>query len=196
MSTETESRIDDDVGRAMFRWRDYTPIPLIVILLAIESPTVISATMGTLILVFGEMFRIYSVSFIGSISRTRKDHTGTALVDVGPFAWVRNPLYIGNFLIVFGLSVYAGSLWFTLLVVALFAFQYYHIVRYEEKVLHEKFGEEYARYTQRVPAWIPKKWPSLSELAWPETFTPAIKSERRTLTTLVALLTLLMLLAK
>ena len=180
-----------DWGLNLFKYRDYTPIPLIFLSFIVAKPNVISATLGTLLVIFGEFIRLYSVAFIGSISRTRKDSLGGKLVNTGPFKIVRNPLYVGNFFIVTGLSIYTSSASLVFLATALFCFQYYFIVQYEESLLEKKFGSEYAQYLQDVPAWIPSKLPKLEEFEWPDSFTGAIKSERRTLTAIFAMIFIL-----
>lgn len=179
------------IGEWFFRYRDYTPIPLIILLLIIGSPSVLSSTLGLLVIVFGELFRIYSVGFIGTVSRTRSDSTGQSLVVRGPFAYIRNPLYVGNFFISIGFAIFSASLTLIVLTALLFAVQYYFIVRYEESILIQKFGEDYEKYRRQVPAWFPSQLPDLSKLDWPKEFSTALKSERRTLTTIIALLALL-----
>ena len=99
------------IGEWFFKYRDYTPIPLIIALLFVNDPTVFSATIGLLAVVFGELFRIYTVAFIGTVSRTRSDSTGQKLVTNGPFGIVRNPLYVGNFFIVLGFALFACLLY-------------------------------------------------------------------------------------
>lgn len=186
---DKETRVE--LGEWFFKARDYTPIPLILLLLFFGEPTVKSATIGILLVVIGELSRIYSVGFIGSISRTRSQSTGQRLISDGPFAYVRNPLYVANFLITLGFTIFGGRLWLTALTVFLFAVQYFFIVAYEENLLVAKFGEEYEDYRMRVPRWIPERLPSLDQLIWPDTFSPALKSEKRTLTTIISLIFLL-----
>jgi protein-S-isoprenylcysteine O-methyltransferase Ste14 len=183
-----------EIGAKLFEWRDYTPIPLIILVLFTAEPNVLSATFGTLLAIFGELFRIYAVSFIGSVSRTRNTNTtGGNLITAGPFGWVRNPLYVGNFFIVIGLAVFAGLIWVMIVTAALFAFQYYCIVKYEEKLLLSRFGAEYEEFMQKVPAWIPKRVPQLEAWDWPVSFSPALKSERRTLAAIFLMLIALIL---
>lgn len=171
----------EGLGQKLFKLRDYTPIPLLLLLFIVEKPTIFSATVGSFLICFGELFRFYSVSFIGGISRTRSESLGEQLVTKGPFSWMRNPLYVGNFFITFGVSFFSGKLWYSILTVLLFCFQYYFIVEFEEKLLEKKFGETYREYKTRVPAWIPNQLPSLEDMEWPQSFSPAIKSEKRTL---------------
>lgn len=183
-----------EIGEKLFKWRDYTPIPLIVLVLFVAEPGPRSATIGTLLAVFGELIRIYSVAFIGSVSRTRNTATvGGGLISRGPFSYVRNPLYVGNFLITVGVATFSGVTWIVLLTIVLFAFQYYCIVKHEERLLIQKFGREYEEYMETVPAWIPARLPSLETLEWPETFSPALRSERRTLAAIGVMLLALML---
>lgn len=182
-------------GEKFFKMRDYTAIPLVVLLLLIARPTVVSATLGMLLIFLGELIRIYSVAFIGGVARSRSATMGEKLISEGPFALVRNPLYIGNFFLVLGFAIYGGKSWFVILSVILFSLQYRLIVDYEESLLEEKFGNDYLTYRNQVPAWVPKRAPSLSEWVWPQDFTDAIRSEKRTFTAIAAVLTLLLILS-
>jgi protein-S-isoprenylcysteine O-methyltransferase Ste14 len=185
-----------DIGEKLFEWRDYTPIPLIVLVLFTADPSVRSATLGTLLVVLGELIRVYSVAFIGMVSRTRNTGTaGASLITTGPFAHVRNPLYVGNFCITLGMAAYSGVTWLVLLTIVLFAFQYYCIVKHEERLLIARFGREYEDYMQRVPAWVPTRMPKLETLEWPESFSKALRSERRTLAAIALMLLALALLS-
>jgi len=185
-----------DIGEKLFEWRDYTPIPLIVLVLFTADPSVRSATAGTLLVVLGELIRVYSVAFIGMVSRTRNTGSaGAKLITTGPFAHVRNPLYVGNFCITLGMATYSGVTWLILLTLVLFSFQYYCIVKHEERLLVARFGREYEDYMQKVPAWVPTRVPKLASLEWPESFSEAIRSERRTLAAIALMLLALALLS-
>ncbi len=179
------------IGEWFFKSRDYTPIPLIILLLIFGEATALTATLGLLLITFGELFRIYSVAFIGTVSRTRSHSTGQRLITTGPFAYVRNPLYVGNFGITAGVAVFGGVTWIFVLTVLLFAIQYYYIVRFEEDLLLERFGEEYAEFMRTTPRWIPQHFPKLEAIEWPDNFSPSLKSEKRTLTTIFALVFLI-----
>ena len=73
------------IGEVLFRYRDYTPVPLVLLILICAKPSAFLATLGVLAVAAGELIRVYSVAFIGAISRTRKDHTGPRLITEGPF---------------------------------------------------------------------------------------------------------------
>jgi protein-S-isoprenylcysteine O-methyltransferase Ste14 len=185
-----------EIGEIFFKYRDYTPIPIIVLMLFIAEPSVLSATLGMVLITAGELFRIYSVAFIGTVSRTRSSSTGSLLIKEGPFSWMRNPLYVGNFAIVIGVATFSGIPWLVLLTLVAGIIQYFFVVHYEESLLVEKFGDEYNQYRQDVPAWLPSKVPNLADISWPDTFSPALKSEKRTLTTIFALIIFMLLIAK
>ncbi len=198
-STEPKAIVKSDdhetaieIGKLFFEWRDYTPIPLILLLIIFARPTAFSATLGLAAIVLGELIRIYSVAFIGSISRTRSDNLGAQLISSGPFAYVRNPLYVGNFFIATGVSVFGGLPWLAALTVLAFCVQYYYIVKYEENLLRQRFGTAYHEFCDRVPAWIPRKSIDLANFEWPDTFVPALKSEKRTLTAIAAVIIVLL----
>ena len=79
------------------------------------------------------------------------------VVAVGPYRWVRNPMYLAALLVVLGetwlflslpLLLYAGAL---AVLVALF------VIGYEEPTLRRRFGESYVQYRQTVPRWIPRR---------------------------------------
>lgn len=185
-----------DIGERLFSWRDYTPIVLIVILFLIAQPTVFSSTLGTLLLVVGEAIRLYSVAFIGPVSRTRSDSLGESLMTKGPYAVVRNPIYVGNFFITMGFAIFGGVVWFAVLTLLLFAFQYYCIVQYEEKLLTEKFGDEFRAYKEAVPAWFPRSWPRETIWVWPNPVSTVFRSEKRTFAAIFAVLILLIIRAR
>ncbi|MFQ5763619.1 MAG: methyltransferase family protein [Rhodospirillales bacterium] len=75
------------------------------------------------------------------------------LVTEGIFAHVRNPLYVGNILILAGLFIVANNPWGYLLGIGFFLVSYMSIVAAEETYLLEKFGAEYAAYCRSVPRW-------------------------------------------
>ncbi|MGQ9729746.1 MAG: methyltransferase family protein [Candidatus Zipacnadales bacterium] len=81
------------------------------------------------------------------------------LTMTGPYAYVRNPIYLANVLMACGLCIGCELLWMLPWVVVYCAVLYTIVVRYEETTLLEQYGEPYAAYLQRVPRWVPKlRW--------------------------------------
>jgi len=73
----------------------------------------------------------------------------------GVFNQVRHPIYLGSLLFYLGLIVLTFSIISFILWLGIIAF-YHFISRYEEKILLDKFVDEYARYMSEVPMWIPR----------------------------------------
>jgi protein-S-isoprenylcysteine O-methyltransferase Ste14 len=74
----------------------------------------------------------------------------------GPYRLVRNPLYIGNTLIIVGATVFSRLLWLAPLALIWCAIVYSLVVRYEEGFLAELYGEPYRQFLARVPRWLPR----------------------------------------
>lgn len=80
----------------------------------------------------------------------------TRVVAVGPYRWVRNPIYIAALLVVLGEAWLFLS--FPLLVYAGVMAVFFHlfVVGYEEPTLRRRFGSAYLEYQRMVPRWIPR----------------------------------------
>ncbi len=111
--------------------------------------------LGIAIIFIGFLIRLWSTKYIGRRTPSMKKK-GKTLVNMGPYAIVRNPLYIGNILIATGLSVLSKLIWFTPFVMLYFFALYHVVVLYEEKKLSERWEDEYLAYFNEVPRWIPK----------------------------------------
>ena len=76
------------------------------------------------------------------------------LVTSGPFSFTRNPIYLGNTMLMIGIGLIAGIVWFILLApIAAFATSKLAIER-EEQHLQTRFGKKYRDYRARVRRWI------------------------------------------
>ncbi|UCD85548.1 MAG: isoprenylcysteine carboxylmethyltransferase family protein, partial [Deltaproteobacteria bacterium] len=85
------------------------------------------------------------------------EETDTAhITSTGAFGYIRHPIYLGTILFYAGLVVTTLSLISFGLLVIMFIF-YDYIAKYEEKLLENKYGEEYLEYKKTVPRWIPGK---------------------------------------
>ncbi len=179
------------LGEWLFSQRSWTPVPFILFLavcpLGETRRDVITWVPGLFLLALGESLRVWAVAVVGKESRTRGSGVNR-LVTSGPYAFVRNPLYLGNFLLTLGATFVSELLWMVPVVVLLYAFQYTCIVRWEEHILSERFGAEYLAYCQRVPCWIPRLSHRAHTGPVPYQWRAALWSERSTLTTLTVLL--------
>lgn len=77
------------------------------------------------------------------------------LVVRGPYAIIRNPMYVGAALAMSGAALYYGSLWLLGYVGFFLAVTHLFIVTYEEPTLRETFGDAYAEYRAGVGRWWP-----------------------------------------
>ena len=146
------------LGEWLFRHRTALPLPIAAAILVLRTgeaaPSVPLVAAGVALTAAGELIRVWGVHHIGAISRTRSDRLGP-LVDTGPFALVRNPLYVGNILIWVGFALSARLVWLAPVVGVVLAVEYHAIVRWEEQLLTTRLGAAYSAYSARVPRWLP-----------------------------------------
>ena len=83
----------------------------------------------------------------------------TCLTITGPYAFTRNPLYLGSLVLAAGFAVAARSWWVAVAIVALFTAVYLPVVLAAERFLRERFPE-FAEYERRVPRFVPRWTPA------------------------------------
>ena len=132
----------------------------------------------------GESLRLWAVGHIGPASRTRDDGT-PRVVDAGPYGRLRNPLYVGNWLMWVGVGALSGLLWAGVWAIWM-AVQVHLIVLWEARNLTGGLGDAYAAYRERVPRWLPLGPGGAS--GW--NVRVALASERSTLVAVVVVLAL------
>lgn len=173
------------IGAVLFRYRGFLPVPFLAIpLLAPGRQTAGGWLLAALFIAVGEAIRIAGVAAAGTVTR-RRSRDVQRLVTYGAFGWMRNPLYVGNFLIWIGFVIGSGVLWFLPIAIVLFAIEYTFIVRYEEGVLESIFGAPYVEYKARTPRWFPR--PPTTAAAGPHDWGEALRSEVSTFAQYAAL---------
>ncbi len=81
---------------------------------------------------------------------------GRVLTQGGPYAFTRNPLYLGSFIMALGTIIAGHGYWWLLLaLVAFFAVYYYPVMKAEEQELLESHGDKFLEYSKRVPFFFP-----------------------------------------
>ena len=176
-----------------FKNRSYTPIPLAVLIIYFSQPVLPYVLYGLICLGIGEYIRFWAVRYAGGITRTT-NVGASALCSSGPFAYIRNPLYTGNFFIFSGVVLIAGApnIWAMLAVTWIFFLTQYSLIIYlEEETLVSLFGAEYETYRQHVPRLLPRfcAWTS-DDKRRPMTLMKTLKTEKRTLQNIVLILLL------
>ena len=187
-----------NISSLAFKYRSYTPIPFLILMLIFQQSTPLTLIIGFAVALIGELIRFWGVSWAGSETRTTGGVGGTFLIISGPFAYVRNPLYVGNILLYLGLGIMSFALFPYLQIVAIifFLIQYYFIVSEEEKYLLEKFKDDYKDYRKNVPAFFPRLFPyKNSNIVQPPRNPKAgFRSERRSLQAFIGISALLIIL--
>lgn len=153
------------LGNVVFRVRDGLFPAVLALLFVLTKPEWpgnsqrlddILDVAGLLVAMLGQALRVAVVGTVYVIrgGRNRKVYA-EELVSGGFFAHCRNPLYVGNLLVLLGLFLVWNSTMAYLVAVPFFLVAYSAIVAAEERFLRGKFGEPFDEYCARVPRWIP-----------------------------------------
>ncbi len=154
-------------GKLFFRWRSYLPLVLVPLFVASFIGARYPSNSHALDLVWeigcflvsltGLAIRIFTVGTAphGTSGRNTREQKAEVLNTAGAYSVVRHPLYLGNYLIALGLSLFSRT-WYLPVIVSLATLLYYErIAAQEEEFLDKKFGAEFRAWVARVPAIIP-----------------------------------------
>jgi protein-S-isoprenylcysteine O-methyltransferase Ste14 len=134
----------------MQRWRVPLGFVCAAIFLLLSRPRPLTLAIGAAIALPGLVLRAWATGHL------RKND---ALAVTGPYAYTRNPLYLGSFLIGVGFTIASGRFVLGFLFAALFLGIYVPVMRVESATLAELFGENYERYLKAVPLFLPRLSP-------------------------------------
>ncbi len=99
--------------------------------------------------------RIWGSSYLHSNTVWSPDSRNDTFVTAGPFAYSRNPLYLGNVLMALGFGMLAPALGWLAINIVNMAFVVL-LIRWEERGMRERYGERFAEYCARVPQLFPR----------------------------------------
>jgi len=105
---------------------------------------------GSLLMILGLLIRAWACGHLRKISE---------LDTSGPYAYTRNPLYLGSFLITIGFAIASGVWWLGLISIIFFLGIYLPVINVEKNELKEVLGDEYRVYAAGVPIFIPRLTP-------------------------------------
>jgi protein-S-isoprenylcysteine O-methyltransferase Ste14 len=155
------------IGNFFFKYRNWLFI-ILYLFLFIPSPPIFSLAnfgehywlwpviIGLIITFAGQAIRGLTIGLAYIIRGGRGGKVyAEELVTTGIFAHCRNPLYVGNILMLLGVGVLANSLIYLLVVMPVFLFIYQSIVLAEENFLRQKFGQVFDDYSGKVNRWLP-----------------------------------------
>jgi protein-S-isoprenylcysteine O-methyltransferase Ste14 len=137
------------------RWRVPLGFLVAAIFIVLARPRPLTLVLGGAVAVCGLLVRAWASGHI------RKND---ALAVSGPYAYTRNPLYLGTFILGLGFTVAAAGGWLLFFVLggifaALFLGIYLPVMRVEALTLAGLFGEDYERYAAAVPLLFPRLTP-------------------------------------
>lgn len=156
-------RLQAVLADACFRYRAISVVPVLLVILLFFRPGDLGplnpwlSAFGLAIALSGAAMRIVAVGFSKPSTSGRENFLKAGDLNTsGLYSVVRNPLYVGNFLIYNGvLAAYASPAGLALFN-AFFLVNYHFIIRAEESFLEGQFGEGYRIYKARVPRAIPR----------------------------------------
>jgi protein-S-isoprenylcysteine O-methyltransferase Ste14 len=140
------------MGEQKKSWqRKYRRVPLYlgaILLVLFAKPYLAGIIIGMILIFLGEGIRLWAAGHL---------QKNEVLTITGPYAYVKNPLYIGSILITAGFCIMADNIY--LLALAMFMFCF-HYIPYKKKMegdrLKNRFGELYEDYDEKVPEYIPR----------------------------------------
>ena len=118
-----------------------------ILFLFLMHPSARSLWIGGVIALAGALLRLWAAGHI---------EKGKVLTQGGPYAFTRNPLYLGSFFMALGIIIAGQGYWLLLPFGAFFAIFYYPVMKAEEQELFNGYGEDFLEYTRRVPMFFPR----------------------------------------
>jgi protein-S-isoprenylcysteine O-methyltransferase Ste14 len=137
-------------GTWIQRWRVPLGFLCAALFLFFARPRPSTLLAGAVVSVVGLLLRAWAAGHI------RKND---ALAVSGPYAYTRNPLYLGSFLLGLGFTIGAGQWVLGLLFALLFLGIYLPVMRVESGTLEQLFGDDFQRYARAVPLFLPRVTP-------------------------------------
>jgi len=189
-------------GEFLFRWRSYLPLlALPIFFAAMKNSGILERTFGSVVVGIWEVFCVV-ISFCGlairclvagsvprgTSGRNTMGQLAETLNTTGMYSITRNPLYLGNFVIVLGLLLFIQVWWLVLVAVLGFLSYYALIIFAEEEFLREKFKQTFLDWAKKTPVFLPrfKKW---KKPALPFSWKTMLRREYSTLLSTVAAFT-------
>ena len=131
----------------MQRWRVPLGFLCAALFLFFAQPTARALIVGAIVALPGLALRAWASGHL------KKNE---ALATTGPYAYTRNPLYLGSFVMGLGFTIAAGRPFLVLIFVMMILGIYLPVMRVEAETLSGLFGKKYARYASEVPLFLPR----------------------------------------
>lgn len=137
-------------GSWIQRWRVPLGFLCAAAFVILSRPSPMTLAIGSVVSLLGLAIRAWAAGHI------RKNES---LARSGPYAFTRNPLYLGSFVLGVGFTIGSGRWILGILFAALFLGIYLPVMRVESRTLAEMFGEDYGQYALHVPLFFPRLTP-------------------------------------
>lgn len=134
----------------MQRWRVPLGFLCAAVFFLLARPTPFTLLIGALVALPGLLLRAWASGHL------RKNES---LAISGPYAYTRNPLYLGSFLLGLGFTIAAGRWFLVILFAAMLLGIYLPVMRVESQALAKLFGKRYRKYAEHVPVFLPRLSP-------------------------------------
>ncbi len=186
----------------MFKWRSFLPLLTIGLFLIVmrhsshyrgeHYPDLLWECICFCVSLFGLAIRVFTVGFVpkGTSGRTTNKPRASTLNSTGMYSIIRHPLYIGNFFIWLGVSMFPRSLVLVIALILLFSLYYWLITLAEEKILREKFGNTFVEWARKTPLLFPR-FGNWQKAALPFSLKTVLKREYTTFFAIIAIFTCL-----
>lgn len=152
-------------GTWIQRWRVPLGFLCAGLFVLLARPRPVTLLVGIIVSIIGLALRAWASGHL------RKND---ALATSGPYAYTRNPLYLGSFILGLGYTVASGRWLLGIVFVALFLGIYFPVMRVESVTLTALFGENYERYAKAVPLFFPRLTRYRDQETPPRTFDAAL----------------------
>jgi protein-S-isoprenylcysteine O-methyltransferase Ste14 len=119
-----------------------------IFFLWMARPNLLFMALSLLLVIPGVCLRAYASGYVKK---------NAELTVTGPYAYSRNPLYLGSMMMAFGFALASRSIWIATALAVLFAVIYVPVIQGEEHFLRSKFPE-FDAYAARVPRLLPRLW--------------------------------------
>jgi protein-S-isoprenylcysteine O-methyltransferase Ste14 len=179
-------------GNWLFRWRSFLPLVMIALFaiairdfyrpFADPQMDLIWELVCLSVSLVGLAIRVIAGGYVpsGTSGRNTKKQAASVLNTTGVYSVVRHPLYLGNFIIWLGLSLFVRVWWFSAVVILTFWLYYEKIMFAEERFLEKKFGDEFLEWAAHTPAFFPR-WRNYQASVLPFSWKTALAKEYSTL---------------
>lgn len=157
-------------GNWLFRWRSYLPLLIFpILIIALRDSEYLERAFGDTaeelweglclaVSMAGLAIRCLVIGYVpsGTSGRNTKQQIADTLNTTGMYSIVRNPLYLGNFIMLMGVALLTEVWWFTIIATLGFWLYYERIIFAEEEFLRARYGQGYLDWASKAPAFIPR----------------------------------------